>query len=109
MLCPPITSSSESQQTMEVDEEEGIDISEEDDRFKALSCIDRVRMLHFSWLSALLLLFLISSQNHQNFRFCRQRDHVTMNHSFPILLETVRIRLVTGYSSPVLYKVNKVE
>ncbi|XP_068720114.1 CWF19-like protein 2 [Montipora capricornis] len=41
MLCPPITSSNESQQTMEVDEEEGTDISEEDDRFKALSCIDR--------------------------------------------------------------------
>lgn len=48
MLCPPITSSSESQLPMEVDEEEHNDNKEEDDRFKALSCIDRVRMLFWN-------------------------------------------------------------
>lgn len=48
MLCLPITSSSESQLPMEVDEEEHNDDKEEDDRFKALSCIDRVRMLFWN-------------------------------------------------------------
>ena len=45
MLCPPITSSSESQLPMKVDEEEHKDNVEEEERFKALSCVDRVRML----------------------------------------------------------------
>ena len=45
MLCPPITSSSESQLPMKVDEEEHKDNVEEEERFKALSCIDKVRML----------------------------------------------------------------
>ena len=45
MLCPPITSSSESQLPLKVDEEEHKDNVEEEERFKALSCVDRVRML----------------------------------------------------------------
>ena len=45
MLCPPITSSSESQLPMKVDEEEHKDNVEQEERFKALSCMDKVRML----------------------------------------------------------------
>ena len=43
MLCPPV-SSSNSQEPMEVDEEEQVEIKEEDDSLKALPFIDRVRV-----------------------------------------------------------------
>ena len=58
MLCPPITSS-ESQLPKKVDDEEHKDNVEEEERFKALSCIDRVRMLFWDLDLLLMLLLLV--------------------------------------------------
>ena len=79
MLFPSMTSSSTSQEPIEVDETEQEEIKEEGhDSLKALSCIDRVRDLTFLWcicVGFLRLLVTLYSKIRSFVSFLSENDH----------------------------------